>query len=76
MPFAASRPVQPHALEINRLENEADRLLKDLIAALFADVTDPIEVIKWKEIYDRLEHALDSCMGVVHALQSISLKNS
>jgi predicted phosphate transport protein (TIGR00153 family) len=44
-----------HCVETNRLENEADRLLKELIAGLFADVKDPIEVIKWKEIYETLE---------------------
>ena len=37
---------------------------------------DPIDVIKWKEMYDTLEHAIDSCMGVAQVLQSISLKNA
>ena len=37
---------------------------------------DPLDVIRWKEIYDRLEQAIDSCMAVVHSLQSISFKNA
>ena len=46
------------------------------IAALFAGTPDPIEVIKWKEIYDNLEHAADECEDVANVLESISLKNS
>jgi predicted phosphate transport protein (TIGR00153 family) len=62
------------AVEVNRLENEADRLLKELIAALFADVTDPIEVIKWKEIYETLEEVTDRCEDVVNVIEGIMLK--
>jgi uncharacterized protein len=62
------------AIEVNRLENEADRLLKELIAALFADVTDPIEVIKWKEIYETLEEVTDRCEDVVNVIEGIMLK--
>ena len=63
-----------HAVEVNRLENEADRLLKTLIAALFADVTDPIEIIKWKEIYETLEEVTDRCEDVVNVIEGIMLK--
>ena len=55
---ASSKVYHTHCVEVNRLENEADRLLKELIAALFADVTDPIEVIKWKEIYETSRRSL------------------
>ena len=65
---------QVHAVEVNRLENEADRLLKTLIAALFADVTDPIEIIKWKEIYETLEEVTDRCEDVVNVIEGIMLK--
>jgi predicted phosphate transport protein (TIGR00153 family) len=63
-----------HATEVNRLENEADRLLKTLIAALFADVTDPIEIIKWKEIYETLEEITDRCEDVCNVIEGIVLK--
>jgi predicted phosphate transport protein (TIGR00153 family) len=72
------RPHRPsyhaHCVETNRLENEADRLLKELIAGLFADVTDPIEVIKWKEIYETLEEVTDRCEDVVNVIEGIMLK--
>jgi predicted phosphate transport protein (TIGR00153 family) len=70
----SSRSYHQHCVEVNRLENEADRLLKELIAALFADVTDPIEVIKWKEIYETLEEVTDRCEDVVNVIEGIMLK--
>jgi predicted phosphate transport protein (TIGR00153 family) len=71
---ASSRFYHRHCVEVNRLENEADRLLKELIAALFADVTDAIEVIKWKEIYETLEEVTDRCEDVVNVIEGIMLK--
>ena len=65
-----------HAVEVNRLENEADRLLRDQLAALFEGGTDAIEVIKWKDLYDKVEDALDRCEDVGNVLQSIALKNA
>jgi uncharacterized protein len=70
----SSKGYHQHCVEVNRLENEADRLLKELIAALFADVTDPIEVIKWKEIYETLEEVTDRCEDVVNVIEGIMLK--
>jgi predicted phosphate transport protein (TIGR00153 family) len=70
----SSKSYHVHCVEVNRLENEADRLLKELIAALFADVTDPIEVIKWKEIYETLEEVTDRCEDVVNVIEGIMLK--
>ena len=64
------------AIEVKRIEEEGDAVYHQAVGDLFTGSPDPIEVIKWKEIYDRLEHAIDSCMGVVHALQTISLKNA
>ncbi len=62
-----------HCVEVNRLENEADRLLRDLLAGLF-DGTDPIEVIKWKELYETLEAVTDRCEDVVNVIEGIVLK--
>ena len=70
----SSKGYHTHCVEVNRLENEADRLLKELIAALFADVTDPIEVIKWKEIYETMESVTDRCEDVVNVIEGIVLK--
>jgi uncharacterized protein Yka (UPF0111/DUF47 family) len=61
---------------IKLLEEEGDALYHDAVGALFAGKPDPIEVIRWKEIYESLEQAIDQCMGVALAVQSISLKNA
>jgi predicted phosphate transport protein (TIGR00153 family) len=64
-----------HAVEVNRLENEADRLLRDLLAGLF-DGTDPVEIIKWKELYETMEAVTDRCEDVVNVIEGITLKNA
>jgi predicted phosphate transport protein (TIGR00153 family) len=61
--------------EINRLENLADHLQRDAIARLFATVSNPIDVIKWKEIYETLEEATDQGEHVAHLLEGIHAKN-
>ncbi|MDR7521621.1 MAG: DUF47 family protein [Armatimonadota bacterium] len=61
--------------EINRLENLADRMQREAIATLFTDVGNPIDVIKWKEVYETLEEATDQCEHVAHLLQGIRAKN-
>jgi predicted phosphate transport protein (TIGR00153 family) len=63
-----------HAVEVNRLENEADRLLRDELAALFEGNKDAIEVIKWKEIYETMESVTDRCEDVVNVIEGIVLK--
>ena len=63
-----------HAVEVNRLENSADNLLRDSLAALFDEQGDPIEVIKWKEIYETLESVTDRCEDVVNVIEGIVLK--
>jgi uncharacterized protein len=63
-------------IEINRLENDADRLFQSAIAALFEHVKDPIEVIKRKEIIETLEHATDMAEDVANVLESIMVKNA
>lgn len=63
-----------HAVEVNRLENSADNLLRDSLAALFEEQADPIEVIKWKEIYETMEIVTDRCEDVVNVIEGIILK--
>ena len=68
--------VNQHVALIKHLEEEGDAIYHEAVGALFAGRPDPLEVIRWKEMYDTLERAIDSCMGVAQVLQSISLKNA
>jgi predicted phosphate transport protein (TIGR00153 family) len=61
---------------MKKLEEEGDAIYQDAIGALFAGAPDPIEVIKWKEIYDKVEDAVDECDNVSNVLESIAIKNS
>jgi uncharacterized protein len=63
-------------VEVNRLENEGDRLMREALAALFQEGIDPIVVIRWKDIYERLENAIDSTETVANILENIVIKNS
>jgi uncharacterized protein len=63
-------------VEINRLENEADALLRDALANLFRKEKDPIAVIKWKELYELLESATDRCEDVANIIEGVVLENS
>jgi predicted phosphate transport protein (TIGR00153 family) len=67
----------PHyVVEIHRLENEGDRLERLALASLFERAVDPMMVIRWKDIFERLESAVDATEQVANTLQSIFLKNS
>ena len=61
-------------VEIHRIENEGDRLVRDGVASLFATGVDPMVVIRWKDIFESLEAALDACETVAHILEGIALK--
>jgi uncharacterized protein Yka (UPF0111/DUF47 family) len=63
-----------HCVEIQRLENEADTLFLDAMARLFDEEPSAVEIIKWREIYDQLERATDSCEHVAIVLEGIVLK--
>jgi hypothetical protein len=65
-----------HCIEINRLENVADSLLRGALARLFREEKDPIAVIKWKEIYETLETATDRCEDVANIIEGMVLENS
>ncbi len=68
--------IQEHCIEINRLENTADKIYREALAKLFEDVKDPILVIKWKDIYEHLEDATDTCEDVANILEGIVLKHA
>jgi uncharacterized protein len=65
-----------HCIEINRLENVADTILRSALARLFREEKDPIAVIKWKEIYETLESATDRCEDVANIIEGVVLENS
>lgn len=62
-------------IEINRLENDGDRIARDAVASLFANGIDPMVVIRWKDIFSQLEHAIDATESVAHILENIVVKN-
>jgi uncharacterized protein Yka (UPF0111/DUF47 family) len=68
--------VQEYCIEINRLENTGDSVFRAALAKLFDEINDPILVIKWKEVYEHLEEALDKCEDVADILESIVLKHA
>jgi uncharacterized protein Yka (UPF0111/DUF47 family) len=71
------RGVQAAIVELKRLEDEADRVVHDAIAALFRDDRiDPLIVIRWKDIYDSLEEAIDSCEHAANVIGNILVKNA
>jgi uncharacterized protein Yka (UPF0111/DUF47 family) len=67
--------VEARSREIKKLEEEGDTVYAQSVANLFAGGHDPIEVIKWKEIYETIERALDQCEDVANVLESISIKH-
>ena len=65
-----------YLIEVNRLENEGDRITREALASLFRGGIDPMIVIKWKDIFDRLEHAIDACEHVANILEGIVVKHT
>ena len=63
-------------IDINRLENEADAILRRSVARLFKDEKDPIMVIKWKEVYENLENASDRCEDVANIIEGVILEHA
>jgi predicted phosphate transport protein (TIGR00153 family) len=71
------RGVQQALVEVKRLEDEGDRVLRDALAALFRDDRiDPLIVIRWKDIYEALERALDACETAANVIANILVKNA
>jgi predicted phosphate transport protein (TIGR00153 family) len=67
--------VLKRCVEINRLENVADRVYRSAMAELFADSTDMAHIIKWREIYAHMESATDRCEDVANVLEGVALKH-
>jgi uncharacterized protein len=69
-------PIAEYCVEVNALENEADRVCREAISRLFDEEKDPIQLIKWKEIYETLERATDKCEDAANILESVVVKNA
>ena len=69
------KSVLPHCVEINRLENVADKVYRAALGELFKETDDVINIIKWREIYDLLETGTDRCEDVANVLEGIALKH-
>jgi uncharacterized protein len=63
-------------IEVNRLENEGDDILRNALADLFRGATDPLLVLKWKEIYEALENATDRCEDVANVIEGVVLEHA
>jgi predicted phosphate transport protein (TIGR00153 family) len=70
------KDIGPHWIEIHRLENEGDRIARKAIADLFTNGNDPIEIIKWKDLYALLEDAIDSCEDAANVIERIVVKHA
>lgn len=70
------KDTREHMLEVHRLENEGDRITREAIASLFETGIDPMVVIRWKDIFERLENAIDSTERAAFILEGIVIKNA
>ena len=68
--------LETRRLEIHRLENEGDSIMRDSLAQLFTDGAGAADLVKWKDIYDLLESTMDGCEHVAHVVEAISIKNA
>ncbi len=70
------KQIPERCVEINRLENMADRIFRSAMADLFDDTTDIAEIIKWREIYEHMESATDRCEDVANVLEGVAIKDA
>ena len=68
--------LEQYWIEIHRLENDGDRLYRDAVASLFVDGIDPMVVIRWRDIFLRLERAIDATEAAATILEGIVIKNA
>jgi predicted phosphate transport protein (TIGR00153 family) len=70
------KDISRHIVEVHRLENEGDRIVRSAIASLFEEGIDPMVVIRWKDIFERLEDAIDATERAAYVLEGIVIKNA
>ena len=66
--------LRSHLKDIHRLENDGDRMARDGLAALFAGGIDPVLIIRWKDIFERIEHAIDACEQAANVMHGITIR--
>lgn len=69
------RTILEHCIEINRLENVGDKIYREVLGNLFKE-GNPMELIRWKEIFDQVEQAIDQCEDLADVIESIVLKHA
>ena len=68
--------IMKHCIELNRLENRADKVYRSALGELFDDDRDTVYIIKWREIYEHMESATDRCEDVANVLEGVALKHA
>ena len=71
-----SKHIKEKIIRINKIESEADRLFRKTVSELFKNETNPIEIIKWKEIYQTLENTIDKCEKIANTVEGVVIKNA
>lgn len=74
--FKKSKSISSYVVEVNRLEGDGDTLYQNAVYKLFSDENDPIEIIKWRETFEVMEHCCDTCESVANALGAVVMKNT
>ncbi|MCC6849072.1 MAG: DUF47 domain-containing protein [Deltaproteobacteria bacterium] len=74
--FKKTQVILDACIEVNRLENEGDEILRNAVATLFRETTDPLLVMKWKEVYEALENATDRCEDVANIIEGVVLEHA
>ena len=70
------KKLEPYWIEIHRLENDGDRITRRAIASLFSNGEEPMNVIKWKDVYSLLEETIDACEDVANVIERIFVKHA
>ena len=70
------KDISHYTVEINRLENDGDRITREAVASLFDNGIDPMVVVRWKDLFERLEEAIDATEKVANILEGIVIKNA
>jgi predicted phosphate transport protein (TIGR00153 family) len=71
-----AKHIREKIIKINKIENEADCLFRKIVSELFKNETNPIEIIKWKEIYQTLENTIDKCEKIANTIEGVVIKNA
>jgi predicted phosphate transport protein (TIGR00153 family) len=71
-----ARRIMDRGIEINRLENEGDRISRAALARIFDECVDPVDAIKWKEIYEHIETAIDKCEDIANVMETVVVKHA